>query len=127
MGPGKKMTKTLAKVKKKRDPNTFTRNYNAATGITHEFIQDDAGNSITPGYDFEKASQYEANAIKKHGSLEASRKAYNSIGGPQMKSGSAIYAKLSASCKAAAKRKFKVYPSAYANIWASKQQKKGKC
>ena len=35
--------------------------------------------------------------------------------------------KLSASCKAAAKRKFKVYPSAYANIWASKTQKKGKC
>ena len=36
-------------------------------------------------------------------------------------------AKLSASCKAAAKRKFKVYPSAYANMWASKTQKKGKC
>jgi hypothetical protein len=35
--------------------------------------------------------------------------------------------KLSASCKAAARRKFDVYPSAYANIWASKQQKKGKC
>ena len=35
--------------------------------------------------------------------------------------------KLSSSCKAAAKRKFKVYPSAYANIWASKTQKKGKC
>jgi ribosomal protein L21E len=38
-----------------------------------------------------------------------------------------IFKKLSASCKAAAKKKFKVYPSAYANIWASKQQKKGKC
>ena len=36
-------------------------------------------------------------------------------------------AKLCAKGKAAAKRKFKVYPSAYANIWASKQQKKGKC
>ena len=35
--------------------------------------------------------------------------------------------KISASCKAAAKKKFKVYPSAYANMWASKQQKKGKC
>ena len=35
--------------------------------------------------------------------------------------------KLSAGCKAAAKRKFKVYPSAYANMWASKQQRKGKC
>ena len=35
--------------------------------------------------------------------------------------------KLSASCKAAARRKFDVYPSAYANIWASKTQKAGKC
>ena len=35
--------------------------------------------------------------------------------------------KLSATCKAAAKRKFKVNPSAYANMWASKQQGKGKC
>jgi hypothetical protein len=32
--------------------------------------------------------------------------------------------KLSASCKAAARAKFDVYPSAYANIWASKQQVK---
>ena len=36
-------------------------------------------------------------------------------------------AKLSASCKVAARRKFKVYPSAYANMWASRTQKKGKC
>jgi|TARA_B100001094_G_scaffold308767_1_gene341776 hypothetical protein len=35
--------------------------------------------------------------------------------------------KLTASCKAAAKRKFDVYPSAYANMWASKQQGQGKC
>tara|TARA_R110002020_G_C16093082_1_gene758052 strand:- start:762 stop:899 length:138 start_codon:yes stop_codon:yes gene_type:complete len=35
--------------------------------------------------------------------------------------------KISASCKAAAKRKFKKYPSAYANMWASKTQKAGKC
>jgi hypothetical protein len=41
--------------------------------------------------------------------------------------GSPLYVKLTAKCKAAAKRKFDVYPSAYANIWASKQQKKGKC
>ena len=34
---------------------------------------------------------------------------------------------LTASCKAAAKRKFKKYPSAYANMWASKQQGQGKC
>ncbi len=29
--------------------------------------------------------------------------------------------------KGASKMKFDVYPSAYANMWASKQQKKGKC
>ncbi len=40
---------------------------------------------------------------------------------------SPLMLKISASCKAAAKKKFKVYPSAYANIWASKTQKKGKC
>ena len=36
-------------------------------------------------------------------------------------------AKLSASCKAAAKRKFKVYPSAYANMWAAITQRQCKC
>ena len=36
-------------------------------------------------------------------------------------------AKISASCKAQAEMKFKVYPSAYANMWASRQQGKGKC
>jgi hypothetical protein len=35
--------------------------------------------------------------------------------------------KLTSGCKAAARAKFDVYPSAYANIWASKQQGKGKC
>ncbi len=35
--------------------------------------------------------------------------------------------KLYARVKAAARRKFDVYPSAYANMWASKQQGKGKC
>ena len=43
-----------------------------------------------------------------------------------MKKSSALK-KISAACKAAAKRKFKVYPSAYANMWASKTQKAGKC
>lgn len=43
-----------------------------------------------------------------------------SVNSPAMK-------KLSSSCKAAARAKFDVYPSAYANIWASKQQKAGKC
>jgi len=48
------------------------------------------------------------------------------IGGLLKKASPALL-KISASCKAAAKRKFKVYPSAYANMWASKTQKKGKC
>ena len=34
---------------------------------------------------------------------------------------------LYARVKAEAKRKFKVYPSAYANMWASRTQKAGKC
>jgi len=33
---------------------------------------------------------------------------------------SPIKGKISANCKARAKKKFKVYPSAYANMWASK-------
>ena len=122
MGPGKKMTATKKPVKK-RDPNVSTRNYNAATGITHEFMRDDAGNSVTPGYDFEKAPQYEANAIKKYGSLEASRKAYAGKGMPMK--GSALYGKISSACKAAAKKKFKVWPSAYASGWGVRCTKAG--
>ena len=75
----RKQLKEFSARKKKQDPNKFTRNYNAATGITHEFTQDDGGNSVTPGYDFRKAEQYKKNAINKYGSLEASRKHYNSI------------------------------------------------
>jgi len=44
-----------------------------------------------------------------------------------LSNGSPVLKKLSASCKAAAREKFDVYPSAYANMWASKQQKAGKC
>lgn len=44
-----------------------------------------------------------------------------------MKSKSPAMKKLSASCKAAARAKFDTYPSAYANMWASQQQRKGKC
>ena len=50
----------------------------------------------------------------------------NKVSALKMKKSPAL-AKLSASCKAAAKRKFKVYPSAYANMWASKTQRQGKC
>ena len=50
----------------------------------------------------------------------------NAASALKMKKSPAL-AKLSASCKAAAKRKFKVYPSAYANMWAAKTQRQGKC
>ena len=111
-------------IEKIKDPNTFTKTYNAATGVTHEQIKDDAGNYVTPGYDPKKADQYKANAIKKYGSLEASRKAYANKGMP-MKEGSALYGKISSACKAAAKRKFKVWPSAYASGWGVRCTKAG--
>ena len=53
-------------------------------------------------------------------------KSKNKASALKMKTSPAL-AKLSASCKAAARRKFKVYPSAYANMWASRTQKAGKC
>ena len=39
--------------------------------------------------------------------------------------GSALYAKISSACKAAAKRKFKVWPSAYASGWGVRCTKAG--
>ena len=60
-----------------------------------------------------KASEMHASQAERIGSL--------------IKKTSPALLKLSASCKAAARKKFKVYPSAYANMWASKTQKKGKC
>jgi hypothetical protein len=53
--------------------------------------------------------------------------AYKMKGCALSKKKSPMKRKLTASCKAAARRKFDVYPSAYANMWASKQQGKGKC
>jgi len=77
-------------------------------------------------------------AFKKADALADERYRRNKAGNPMKlksrnvanataKKTSPALAKLSASCKAAAKRKFKVYPSAYANMWASKTQKAGKC
>ena len=53
-------------------------------------------------------------------------KSKNVASAMRMKTSPALV-KLSASCKAAAKKKFKVYPSAYANMWAAKTQRQGKC
>ena len=55
------------------------------------------------------------------------KKSSKNIANKTAKKTSPALAKLSASCKAAAKRKFKVYPSAYANMWAAKTQRQGKC
>ena len=49
------------------------------------------------------------------------------MGSPNKMKKSPKLLKLSAGCKAAARRKFDPYPSAYANMWASKEQKKGTC
>ena len=67
-------------------------------------------------------------AVKAHGRQAKTIKQHiKDMGsGFKMKKSPALL-KLSASCKAAARRKFKVYPSAYANMWASRQQGKGKC
>lgn len=93
MKPGSKNITTEGNFNKKTDslvsqfknavpknPDTFTRNYNAATGMTHEFMREPgSGKLFTPGYDFKKANIYKANAIKQHGSLKASREYYNKI------------------------------------------------
>ena len=62
----KGFTKTLTNKPKERDPNTSTRTYNAATGLT---IDQD------PTYNYDKREIYNANAISEYGSLEKSRKA----------------------------------------------------
>ena len=60
------------------------------------------------------------------GTIKQQKELRNKASSLKMKT-SPMLRKLSAGCKAAARRKFKVYPSAYANMWASKQQRKGKC
>ena len=68
-----------------------------------------------------KASQAHASQAKQIDNMVK-----NKVSALKLKKSPAL-AKLSASCKAAAKRKFKVYPSAYANMWASRTQRQGKC
>ena len=67
-----------------------------------------------------KASQAHASQAKQIDNMIKKSSALKKKVSPALK-------KLSASCKAAAKRKFKVYPSAYANMWAAKTQRQGKC
>ena len=78
--------------------------------------------------DLKKVASELEGAVKAHGRQAKTIKQHiKDMGsGFKMKKSPALL-KLSASCKAAARRKFKVYPSAYANMWAPKTQKKGKC
>ncbi len=46
-------------------------------------------------------------------------------GAPGKMTGSPLYGKISSACKAAAKRKFKVWPSAYASGWGVRCTKAG--
>jgi hypothetical protein len=73
--------------------------------------------------ELKKASNLHAGQAKKIDNMMKNKNVANATA----KKTSPALAKLSASCKAAAKRKFKVYPSAYANMWASKTQRQGKC
>ena len=52
-------------------------------------------------------------------------KADGGKGAPGKMTGSPLYGKISSACKAAAKRKFKVWPSAYASGWGVRCTKAG--
>ena len=98
---GLKVTKKLVKTKvspRFKKPSEMT---------VYDYENDDRGMRTNPYKPDPSPGRLKASALK-------------------MKKSPAL-AKLSASCKAAARRKFKVYPSAYANMWASRTQKKGKC
>jgi len=71
-------------------------------------------------------SMHNISARRTEGTIKQQQEMRNKASALKLKKSPAL-AKLSASCKAAARRKFKVYPSAYANMWASKTQKAGKC
>jgi len=78
--------------------------------------------------DLKKVAKELRGAVKAHGKqAETIEQHIEDMNAPLKMKTSPALLKLSASCKAAARKKFKVYPSAYANMWASKTQKKGKC
>ena len=106
-------------VKSKKAKNK--RNYNKAIDLNADRYGPSATQSkftfkAQPEKDF---SMHNINARKTDGTIKQQRALREKT--------SPTLAKLSSSCKAAARRKLKVYPSAYANMWASRTQKKGKC
>jgi hypothetical protein len=109
---------------KKIKPKTVKKMYDAAVQGNKDKIAKETYGEF--GFDTLKYSEQQE-IYKNYPKLPRSSKDIGSDFETPAKMGSALYAKLSAGCKAAARKKFDVYPSAYANMWASKQQKKGKC
>ena len=67
-------------------------------------------------------------AVKAHGRQAKTIKQHiKDIGSPTKMVKSPMFLKLSAGCKAAARKKFKVYPSTDANMVASQTPKIGRC
>ena len=94
-------------IKKIKDP---------AHELMHKPIKDYAGNYVTPGYDPKKADKYKANRLRAQKRKDQKN---------PLNMGSPLYGKISGPCKAAAKRKFKVWPSAYASGWGVRCTKAG--
>ena len=64
-------------------------------------------------------------ATSKRGTVNFSKQVASTRTILKKSSKSPLYAKISSSCKAAAKRKFKVWPSAYASGWGVRCTKAG--
>lgn len=108
----------------KINPKTVKAMYKATSEANKEKIAQERYGEF--GFDTLTYDQQQE-VYKNHPKLQKSSKDIGSDFKSPTNMESPLYAKLTAKCKAAARRKFDVYPSAYANIWASKQQKKGKC
>lgn len=95
--------------------------------LMHKPIKDYSGHYVTPGYDPKKADKYEANRMRaqqRQDSKELEKSAEMRQKNP-INMGSPLYGKISGPCKAAAKKKFKVWPSAYASGWGVRCTKAG--
>jgi len=107
----------------KKSPNKFIRTGRTKdTGVVGKATEKVIHHGFKKMYDQYKGAKKIYNYLKSAPKGSAS----TGFAGLKKKKSPAL-AKLSASCKAAAKRKFKVYPSAYANMWAAKTQRQGKC
>ncbi len=64
------------------------------------------------------------NKMQNKGMTQKKGKIKKTFETPAKMTGSPLYGKISSACKAAAKKKFKVWPSAYASGWLTKEYKK---